>query len=220
MSIRAYASTYDARRSTLIVGRFSLVARCSLLLSRSLVLILFFCAHFFAVSLPPSFPSHILFSRAFVEEASPNIEDIKNHLGEFHYITKTRGERTAHGSRIVAEALYEIAMDEEGKHSYLFYDLEFPHTPEEPQKAFNVEKEGIVLMQVKNPHAGREATREGGIPAGLQGKMKVSANRHQHMTGAILACACCSLSRFLRSLFYTDSRIILSGCRSISLVFV
>jgi len=83
------------------------------------------------------FPSR---SWAFVEEVGSNIEAIKGHIGEFHYHTQTRGDRTNAAARIVAECLYEIVK--QGDHTYLFYELEFPHEVTDVQKAFNIQQEG------------------------------------------------------------------------------
>jgi len=105
----------------------------------------------------------------FVDVVSDTVDGIKEAIGEFHYQTKTRGERTTHAALIAGEAIYEIASD--GQQTYFLYELELPHEPEEVQKTFNIQKEAILMMQVKNPHASG-VNREGVYTAGLKGKEK------------------------------------------------
>jgi len=119
---------------------------------------------------------------AFVEEVGDSVDAIKKHIGEFHYHTATRGDRTNAAARIIAEGVYEICKEE--KHTYLFYELEFPHDITEVQHAFNIQKEGVILIQVKNPHSSN-ANRYGDVVAGLSSKAKPEypAELQEHFKG-------------------------------------
>jgi len=88
----------------------------------------------------------------FVDHAATEIDDLSGFLNEFKYDTKTRGERTVKGVRVVGKAKYEL-IDSSSDHTHLVYVLEEPREPEEPQNMFNIVKEGSYLVSVRNPRA-------------------------------------------------------------------
>jgi len=98
----------------------------------------------------------------FVNHAATDIDDLSGFLDEFKYDTKTRGERTVKGVRVVGKAKYDL-IDSSSEHTHLVYVLEEPHEPEEPQKMFNIVKEGSYLVSVRNPHAVESRTGFSGI---------------------------------------------------------
>ncbi|KAF9375023.1 hypothetical protein CPC16_000944 [Podila verticillata] len=100
---------------------------------------------------------------AFVDIASPDLSVIKKSLGEYTYSTKTRGDRTQSAARLVAEARYELVynLDHRPHTSHFIYTLEVPAEPGPVQEAFNIEKVGQFMIQVKNPQIQTPATEQG-----------------------------------------------------------
>jgi len=105
---------------------------------------------------------------AFVDEVGDDVGPINEHLGKISYHTQTRGDRTIEEARVIAECTYVIV--EHGNVTNLVYELIEPPKVDAVQKAFNIEKEGVLMIQVKNPHR-ESATREG-QPMGLKEKEK------------------------------------------------
>jgi len=93
----------------------------------------------------------------FVEAASADLEEVETHLERYSYMTKTKGERTTQVCRLLGEAKYEL-VQQASAHTYLVYELLVPETPEAPQKAFHIAKEGHFLIQVKNPNISTPAS--------------------------------------------------------------
>jgi len=123
---------------------------------------------------------------AFVEEADADIHKIDKDLAEYHYSTKTKGERTIQGARICGEGLYSLILHQKPKvskkakgkskkgkepqetggtdsHVHFAFVLELPHEPGTVQHDFHIEKEGNFLISVKNPHSGNPPS--AGLPA-------------------------------------------------------
>jgi len=86
---------------------------------------------------------------AFVDKVSYSVEEIDLPLEAITYTTKTRGERHIEGARPVGEGVYALVRD--GNHVHLAYVLELPEEPTEIQEAFNITKEGSLIVMVKNP---------------------------------------------------------------------
>jgi hypothetical protein len=86
----------------------------------------------------------------FIVKASDKMEDITNsELEEKEYSTKTRGVRHIQNCRPAGHGVYALVTHEE--HTHLVYVLEQPTDLGPVQKAFNIEKEGSYVIQVKNP---------------------------------------------------------------------
>ncbi|KAF9279213.1 hypothetical protein BGZ74_002906 [Mortierella antarctica] len=102
---------------------------------------------------------------AFVDAASPDLSAIEKNLGEYTYSTKTRGDRTQSAARLVAEARYELVynLDHRPHTSHFIYNLEVPVEPGPVQEAFNIEKAGEFMIQVKNPQIQTPATERGAL---------------------------------------------------------
>ncbi|KAF9316342.1 hypothetical protein BG003_002068 [Podila horticola] len=100
---------------------------------------------------------------AFVDVASTDLSAVEKNLGEYSYSTKTRGDRTQSAARLVAEARYELVynLDHNPHTSHFIYNLEVPVEPGPVQEAFNIEKEGQFMIQVKNPQIQTPATERG-----------------------------------------------------------
>lgn len=122
---------------------------------------------------------------AFVDAASPDLSAIEKNLGEYTYSTKTRGDRTQSAARLAAEARYELIynLDHRPHTSHFIYNLEVPVEPGPVQEAFNIEKAGQFMIQVKNPQIQNPATERGTqryaplkgaakLPKHLQGKFQ------------------------------------------------
>lgn len=126
----------------------------------------------------------------FVEIVTTKPEDIKKALSEENYETATRGNRVKPAARPLAEGVYRILRhypNSEGKekgkgkamHTHLVYKLELPRPEEkqEPQDAMNVEPEGSLIIQIKNPeqaappNTGLQSKRKATFPAHLQGQI-------------------------------------------------
>ncbi|KAF9101422.1 hypothetical protein BGX29_005637 [Mortierella sp. GBA35] len=127
---------------------------------------------------------------AFVDTASPDLEAVENRLFEYTYSTKTRGERTQGSARLIAEARYEVIVENidvqypSRQTSHFVYELQVPLEPGPVQKAFKIDKEGQFMIHVKNPQIQSPATAKGAVryatlkdkaaqlPAHLQSKFR------------------------------------------------
>jgi len=110
---------------------------------------------------------------AFVEDADSDIHKIDKDLAEYRHSTKTKGERTIQGARLLGEGAYSLILHQKEKvskkakgkkgkepeeyagvdsHVHFAFVLELPHEPGTAQHGFNIEKEGNFLISVKNPH--------------------------------------------------------------------
>lgn len=94
---------------------------------------------------------------SFVQKVG-SIDELVEGLGEEHYHTKTRGERTSPRARLLATGVYTIATHKEHSkhphamtHTHLAYVLELPHTVTSLHKAFKLQHEGSFVITVKNP---------------------------------------------------------------------
>jgi hypothetical protein len=63
---------------------------------------------------------------AFVISGDENVKDLKNDIGESHYSTATRGERLQPAARPVAEGVYAIVGDPDGRTTHFAYLLTLP----------------------------------------------------------------------------------------------
>jgi len=90
----------------------------------------------------------------FVDNVSPTLPSlIKDNLGERDYETPVLHEpRHLKEARLFASGLYAIVLHH--SHTHLAYFLELPEELSEVQKAFNIEKQGSLLMSIKNPEVG------------------------------------------------------------------
>jgi hypothetical protein len=73
----------------------------------------------------PSTGTHERFL-AFVIASDEHIKDLKDDIGENHYSTATRGERVQGAARPVAEGVYAIVGDANGRTSHFAYMLTLP----------------------------------------------------------------------------------------------
>src|SRR5436305_1924088 len=101
----------------------------------------------------------------FLEAIKNNQEELLSALGEKHYSTKTRGERTVPVSHCLGIGKYLLVSHD--SHTHFIYRLTNPPQIKEIQKEFNLQKEDDYLVSIKNPQA---ATPPG---AGLPEKQKV-----------------------------------------------
>ncbi|KAF9958355.1 hypothetical protein BGZ72_000496 [Mortierella alpina] len=123
-------------------------------------------------------PGHGAKSRvwAFVDMASPDLDEVESGLERYTYSTKTRGERTQQSARLIGEARYEILWDH--NHSHFVYALAVPQEPGEVQKSFNIAKEGQFLVQVKNPEIQTPATERGEARYATLGQSAAKMPKH------------------------------------------
>ena len=63
---------------------------------------------------------------AFVISSDESIKDLKDDIGESHYSTATRGERLQPAARPVAEGVYAIVGDPDGRTTHFAYLLTLP----------------------------------------------------------------------------------------------
>ncbi|XP_038895444.1 uncharacterized protein LOC120083676 [Benincasa hispida] len=114
----------------------------------------------------------------FVDMVTTDVQDIKNALQGGEYDTSTRGHRHISAARALGEGIYRILRHNPKNkyHTHLIYKLEFPSEDEknEPQKWFNIEREGSFVIQIKNPDqggaGGSHQKRRAQFPAHLQGQ--------------------------------------------------
>jgi hypothetical protein len=62
----------------------------------------------------------------FVIASEENAKDLKDDIGEIHYSTATRGERIQGAARPVAEGVYAIVGDPDGRTTHFAYLLTLP----------------------------------------------------------------------------------------------
>lgn len=100
--------------------------------------------------------------------------------GAGEYDTSTRGHRHISGARALGEGIYRILRHNQKNnyHTHLIYKLEFPSADEknEPQKWFNIEREGSFVIQIKNPN-------QEGAAGGSRQKQKRRAQFPAHLQG-------------------------------------
>src|SRR6185437_11887062 len=101
----------------------------------------------------------------FLEAIKNNKEELLSALGEKHYSTKTRGERTLPVSHCLGTGKYLLVAH--NNHTHFIYQLINPSKIKEIQKGFNLQKENDYLISIKNPQV---ATPPG---LGLTEKQKV-----------------------------------------------
>src|SRR5437763_6151487 len=101
----------------------------------------------------------------FLEAIKNNKGELLSALGEKHYSTKTRGERTLPVSHCLGLGKYLLVSH--NNHTHFIYHLTNPSQVKEIQKEFNLQKEDDYLINIKNPQA---ATPPG---VGLTEKQKV-----------------------------------------------
>jgi len=101
----------------------------------------------------------------FLETIKNDKEELLSALGEKHYSTKTRGERTLPVSHCLGAGKYLLVVH--NNHTHFIYQLTSPSQVKEIQKEFNLQKEDDYLISIKNPQA---ATPPG---VGLTEKKKV-----------------------------------------------
>ncbi|KAL0546196.1 hypothetical protein IC582_016102 [Cucumis melo] len=118
----------------------------------------------------------------FVDMVTTNVQEIKIALQGEEYDTSTRGHRHISAARALGEGIYRILRhnpkNKNNNHTHLIYKLEFPAADEknEPQKSFNIEREGSFVIQIKNPEQGgaggssSQHKRRAQFPAHLQGQ--------------------------------------------------
>jgi len=88
---------------------------------------------------------------AFVDIVSENLEEIDELLGKGAVShSQKHGDRSTEAARPVGEGVYELIRYGSDL-TYLAYVLEVPKEPGWPQQAFHIDKEGRILVQVKNP---------------------------------------------------------------------
>lgn len=89
----------------------------------------------------------------FLEAIKNNKEDLLSSLGEKHYSTKTRGERSLPVSRCLGAGKYLLVSHH--NHTHFIYQLTSPSQIKEIQKEFNLKKEDDYLISVKNPQSAK-----------------------------------------------------------------
>ncbi|KAF9998093.1 hypothetical protein BGZ80_001141 [Entomortierella chlamydospora] len=114
---------------------------------------------------------------AFVGEVSSDLKEVEGKLEQYTYSTKTRGKREQKSARLVAEARYNILLDERN-HSRFVYNLEVPEQPGDVQQEFNISKEGQFVIQVKNPEIQTAATERGEARYATLGKSAAKLPKH------------------------------------------
>lgn len=73
----------------------------------------------------PSTRTHERFL-TFVVDTDESIKDLKNDIGEISYSTATRGERLQPAARPVAEGVYALVKDPDGRTTHFAYMLTLP----------------------------------------------------------------------------------------------
>ena len=100
----------------------------------------------------PSTGTHDRFL-GFIGASEEHIKDLKNDIGENTYNTATRGERTQGAARPVAEGVYAIVGDPDGRTTHFAYLLTLPSHATEVQKEFGLRDKGSFVMSTRNPAA-------------------------------------------------------------------
>ena len=98
----------------------------------------------------PSTGTHERFL-GFVGSPDEHIKDLKDDIGENTYNTATRGERTQGAARPVAEGVYAIVGDPDGRTTHFAYLLTVPSHASEVQKEFGISDKGSFIMSTRNP---------------------------------------------------------------------
>jgi hypothetical protein len=88
----------------------------------------------------------------FIEKVAHSADEIRRELGEAHYPTATRGERTRPAARPAGEGVY--AFVQAGRSMHLVYALELPKRPGPVQRDLGLEAEGSFVVSIKNPERG------------------------------------------------------------------
>ena len=120
----------------------------------------------------PDVDSHQRFW-GFVDMVTNDGSKIEKELRAETYDTKTRGERFQPAARPAGEGSYAF-ISPGGEDMHLVYVLEYPKSPGEVQKAFNIEDKGAFVLSIKNPEkpsppgAGLDADRAADYPKSLQ----------------------------------------------------
>ena len=91
---------------------------------------------------------------AFLEAIKESKNDLLQTLGEKHYSTKTRGERTLPFCYCLGEGKYLLLAH--GNHTHFIYQLVHPTQIKKSQEEFHIQKEDDYLISVKNPQIGVE----------------------------------------------------------------
>ena len=87
----------------------------------------------------------------FLEAIKNDKEELLSALGEKHYSTKTKGERTLPVSHCLGAGKYLLVNH--NNHTHFTYQLTNPSQIKETQKEFNLQKEDDYLISIKNPQA-------------------------------------------------------------------
>src|SRR5215212_1922789 len=82
----------------------------------------------------------------FLEAIKNNQEELLSALGEKHYSTKTRGERTVPVSHCLGIGKYLLVSHD--NHTHFIYRLTNPSQIKEIQKEFNLQKEDDYLISI------------------------------------------------------------------------
>jgi len=108
----------------------------------------------------------------FVDKVSEDKKELLQSLGEKHYRTTTRGERTLPSAQPLAEGKYLLSEHE--NHTHFIYQINSADEIEELQEEFNLKKEDDYLIVIKNPKAsspagaGLSSTQKPSYPLSLQ----------------------------------------------------
>lgn len=85
---------------------------------------------------------------AFIDKVYTNKQELLKELGEKHYNTKTKGERTLSAVQLLGYGKYFIVKS--GKHTELLYRLFFYPESKSSQISFNIHEYDQFIIQVKN----------------------------------------------------------------------
>ncbi|KAG2493391.1 hypothetical protein HYH03_008520 [Edaphochlamys debaryana] len=91
----------------------------------------------------------------FVSAVAPTVADLTAGMGEEHYATKTRGERTQPAARAAGRGTYSIFSRLHGKtrtHTELAYLLQLPTEPGEAQRELGIAPSARYVICIKNPN--------------------------------------------------------------------
>eukprot|EP00877_Chromochloris_zofingiensis_P013473 jgi/Chrzof1/837/Cz01g30210.t1 len=102
----------------------------------------------------------------YVEAVADDVKSLTADLGEQHYDTKTKGERTVQAARAVGEGAYVIARGGSKKATHLAYKLEVPDKPGEAQEVFKIKEQGSFVISIKASIWNPENKRPGAPSAG------------------------------------------------------
>lgn len=85
-----------------------------------------------------------------LDMVSEDLSRITRELSAQTYDTITKGERTVEEARAIGEGLYAFVHNKDGS-TALAYVLELPQDLSDVQRSFNIEKEAVYILSVKNP---------------------------------------------------------------------